>query len=107
MPARQEKVSDEKAKDKKIPIDVPEFMRIAIRKEGTMVNAYFAAPNTMEGAKLVASINAKFINTDEKFNVWRKLLQDGFNSAIKGALGLEAAEFVTVRAPEHERSGHG
>lgn len=93
--------------DEKVPIDIPEFIRIAIRKEGTMVNAYFAAPGNMEGAKLVASINPKFINTDEKFNRWRELLTDGLNAAMKGALGIECESWDMRAAPENERGGHG
>jgi hypothetical protein len=91
----------------KIEVDIPPFVRLAIRREGKMVNAYFAPPESMEAAKLVASINPHFINTDDKFKRWREFLQEGLRDAVKGALGLEITDFVIDAGPEHERSGHG
>lgn len=98
-----------KAAMKEGEAEIPQFVRLTIRREGNFVNAYLAPPPQMPqvDVKLVATIQHKFVNTDEEFKVWRELLQRGMARAIKGALGLEVSDFVIEKAPEHERSGHG
>ena len=77
--------------------------RIAYRHEGDWWVAYYALPNTMEGALELARIKMAFVATDrQRKDAFMKLIQDGIATIVP--------EFSVVEqraAPESERSGHG
>lgn len=80
-----------------------EIGRIAFRVEGDWWVAYYALPNTMEGALELARIQMAFVaDHPQRKDAFMKLIQQGISSI--------APEFLVTNqrpAPEHERSGHG
>jgi hypothetical protein len=78
--------------------------RIAIRHEGHMVNAYWAKPDTMEGALWLGSIPAAFASNEELFERFKGLMIDGAGSIIEDITGGEIENWAEKTAPEHERS---
>jgi hypothetical protein len=79
--------------------------RIAFRAEGEFVNAYFAPPETMDGAILVSSVRRRMLNEDpELWEDWRTLMRMAFERYHE-RLGLPVTEWKEIPAPEHERSG--
>lgn len=79
--------------------------RIAFRAEGAFVNAYFAPPETMDGAILVSSVRKTMLNEDpELWEDWRTLMRMAFERYHE-RLGLPVAEWKEIPAPEHERAG--
>lgn len=81
-------------------------MRLALRVEGDMWNAYAAQMGTMKGAFLIGSIAMGPIraNPDTKQR-FMDLMQDVFRDTLKSATGADVSDFEVSRAPEHERSG--
>jgi hypothetical protein len=81
--------------------------RLAMRVEGTWWVAYYAMPNTMEGAIDLGRIQMRFVEDKER--------KDTFMELMKGAVSDLLAERIGARptwpdgpqpAPESERSGH-
>jgi hypothetical protein len=80
-------------------------MRLAIREEGEFVNAYHAAPNTMEGAMLVGSIRAAILRQHRDiWQDWKNLMTRAYQVVIHDVTGIHA-EMNEQAAPEHEKSG--
>ncbi|CAH2606270.1 conserved protein of unknown function (plasmid) [Rhodovastum atsumiense] len=81
--------------------------RLALRVEGEFWNAYYARPNTMDGAILLGSIRMAIVTASQA----RKL---AFTEIMKGAVAAHIEEISGVRptwrdpmpGPESERSGH-
>lgn len=81
-------------------------MRIAIREEGTFLNAYIAQPGSLEKAILLASMRVAVARMDPSIlERWKVLLTEMFNATLKDTFGVEAEEFVEQSAPPGERSG--
>lgn len=82
-----------------------EPFRVAFRAEGEFVNAYFAAPDTMEDAILLASVRESALdNTPGAFKEYQALVQGIVATQVRN-LGLgEYAGYRTRPAPPHERS---
>lgn len=81
-------------------------IRLAIRSEGNMVNAYIADANTMDDAQLIGAISRRVCGLDPAvFDAWKALMTRVLNDAIKDVFGREA-EMIERPAPEHERAGH-
>lgn len=85
--------------------------RLAMRHEGQWWNAYYAMPDTMEGAIPLGSIAMAFVKGGER-QLERK---DRFLAFMRECVGDILEERVGARpewpdspqpAPEHERSGH-
>lgn len=86
--------------------DPAQFCRLAIRLEGTFVNAYFAQPGTMDKAFLIGSILHAIVSEDAAiFERWKELMFACLQSIIKNSTGLEASFGGEQVAPEHERAG--
>jgi hypothetical protein len=76
--------------------------RLAFRKEGEWVNAYWAMPDTMEGAIHLGSMKVGMLDKDPAlFEMYRELIRIGASKL----LDMPAADWITEAAPEHERSG--
>ena len=80
--------------------------RLAMRAEGLWWNAYYAPPNTMEGAQHLGSILLTAIRSNperklEFFNLMKGVVAD----QIQEQTGLAPDWQDPVTAPEHERSG--
>lgn len=88
--------------------DLLQFGRIAIRHEGRWVRAYLAKSDTMDGALLMGSILAVMCQEQPKtFEMFKALMEYVMSTVIKDVSGLDVAEFITQKAPEHEKAGHG
>lgn len=90
---------------------VQETGRLALRVEGRNWNAYYALPNTMDGALLLASININLVTEHPE-------VKRAFMETMKTALAAVLADVAGGKvgkvlnwderpAPESERSGHG
>lgn len=82
-------------------------IRLALRHEGKMWNAYVAQPGTMEGAKLIGSVIIEAVDGVEG-------VKDGFvdlmkvilRVAVQRAYGVEPKEWDVQAAAESERAGN-
>lgn len=78
--------------------------RIAIRREGHMVNAYFASMDTMERAVWLGSIPVIFADNKELFKRFKQLMIDGAGSVIQDITKGRIERWTEQPAPEHERT---
>lgn len=80
--------------------------RLAMRREGVMWNAYYALPDTMEGAALIGSIAITFVaNNPDRKQAFMDMMASIVADHIEALTGQRPAMIVTD-APEHERSGN-
>ena len=79
--------------------------RLAFRKAGKWVNCYLAQPDTMEGAKLMASVLKRVVDVPEVFEAYKIMMRLWATATCEDVLGAGPSEFITEPAPEHERSG--
>lgn len=81
--------------------------RLALRHEGDLWVAYWALPDTMEGAILIGSINFSAIaDNDEIRERFVDLMQYTLSMAITDITGGVSGWSEPTAAPEHERAGH-
>jgi hypothetical protein len=73
-------------------------MRLAVRVEGAFVSVYLAPPDTLVGASLVSTIDAKYMPNKEDFDTWL--------DCIRQLLSNKGLKFSGRQhdAPEHERT---
>ena len=82
--------------------------RLAFRREGGMLNTYYARVGTMEGALLVASIKMSLIEArPDIFDRYKAIMTDALGAAVEAVSGGAVKLWSEQRAPEHERSGRG
>lgn len=84
--------------------------RVAFRHEGDYWNAYYALPDTMDGALLIASIHMGAVSGGD--NEFRKIAFMELAKGIANDILRAAGHPITMdgqphAAPEHERAGHG
>ena len=81
--------------------------RLAMRVEGEFWNAYYALPNTMEGALLLGSIRMAFVEDFSAKQIFMALMRDAVSAIIKAQTGIDAAwpDPDGIPAPQHERAG--
>jgi hypothetical protein len=90
------------AETRKMPI------RLALREEGPMWNAYLARQGTLEGSRLIGSIAIGAVTKNPEIKErFQTLMTDVMKHAIQQTLGVTPDEFIVERGPESERSGHG
>lgn len=82
--------------------------RLALREEGSMWNAYYALPDTMEGAIFIGSIAMRFVRDHElRRNIFIGLMRDAVSDLMEELLGARPTwPEGPVTAPEHERGGN-
>ncbi|MEY2688425.1 MAG: hypothetical protein RL375_2623 [Pseudomonadota bacterium] len=81
--------------------------RLAIRMEGRSINAYYAKPDTMDGAVLIGSINSRLCSVDPAvFLGFRDTMTLAMVALAKDALGVTVTGFEVQDAPEGEKAGH-
>jgi hypothetical protein len=79
--------------------------RIALRVEGGMWNAYYAMPDTMEGAILIGSIKMGAVTHNPgRKQAFMEMMTDTVQELFEAEIG-KRAEFTVGPAPESERSG--
>lgn len=82
------------------------ILRLAMRQEGAMWNAYAAKPDTMKDAHFIGSIAIAFVQTDERRHRFLALMTDAFADLIEQITGERPLLNAPIAAPESERSGH-
>jgi hypothetical protein len=83
--------------------------RLAMRHEGDNWNAYYATPDTMEGAVYLGSIAMRFVvGYPQRKEAFMDLMRDGVSDLIEEETGERPIwPNGEQPAPEHERSGNG
>lgn len=81
--------------------------RLAMRHEGNFWNAYFALPDTMDGAVLIGSIViAGVAGNDNLKKAFMQLMWDVVADILEVRSGVRPTHGEVQGAPEHERAGH-
>jgi hypothetical protein len=80
--------------------------RLALRHEGNFWNAYYAMPDTMEGAILLGSIQLRFVMDEARKQLFMALMQEAVTDLIQDTLGQPPTWNSPVTAPPHEKAGH-
>jgi hypothetical protein len=81
--------------------------RLAMRVEGNFWNAYYALPNTMDGAILLGSIQMRFVIDETRKNLFMALMREAMSDLIAEVVGERPTWPDGPRtAPPHERAGH-
>jgi hypothetical protein len=79
--------------------------RMAFREEGEHWNAYYALPNTMEGAIWLGSIAMRFVERPARKEQFMSLMRECFGDVMEQVIGQRPTWPDGVQpAPEHERS---
>jgi len=81
--------------------------RLAMRHEGAFWNAYYALPGTMKGAVLLGSIALRFVNTEERRQIFMGLMIAAVSDLIEEKMGVRPDWDEPTPGPENERAGHG
>ena len=81
-------------------------IRLAIRHEGAVVNAYIAQAADMSGAQLIGSISAALLDMRPAlFDEFKALMTEGMTALVQRTGGTVLSMHEQA-APEHERAGH-
>lgn len=82
--------------------------RLAMRHEGESWNAYYAMPNTMEGAIPLGSIRMGAItNNSDRQRAFMDMMRDVVADIIEAETGQRPTwPDGPQSAPEHEKAGH-
>ena len=79
--------------------------RLALRVEGDNWNAYYALPDTMQGALYLGSIKMKFVNNPKHKNAFLDLMRECVADVLQETMGGARATWGDPqKAPEHERT---
>ncbi len=81
--------------------------RLAFRQEGKMWNAYYALPDTMEGASYIGSIAIVAVqkNTTRK-KEFIEMMRGIISEILEERVGQEPTWGSQETAPEHEKAGN-
>lgn len=81
--------------------------RLSLREEGTLWVAYYALPDTMDGAIFLASISMRFIaGNPERRTEFIDMMRECLSDLMFEKLGQRPTWPEGVQpAPEHERGG--
>lgn len=81
--------------------------RLAMRVEGDLWVAYFAPPETMDGALFLGSIQMALVQDQDAKQVFMALMRDAVGKILQDATGVlpHWPEPFGTPAPEHERGG--
>jgi hypothetical protein len=82
--------------------------RLALRHEGRNWNAYYAMPDTMEGAIPLGSIAMRFVEgKPDRMESFIGLMREAVSDLIEELTGILPTWPEGIQpAPEHERAGH-
>lgn len=78
--------------------------RLALRVEGDCWVAYYALPDSMEGAIEMARISMALVQNVKRKRAFMDLMRDGVAEFFENMTG-NRPDFEVRRAPEHERAG--
>ena len=86
--------------------DMEPVGRLAFRQEGGNWCAYYAPPDTMEGAIFLGSIKLGLVKLNKALKQsFMDLMQEVVSNAFQGALGTRPDWAGPQAAPEHGRAG--
>ena len=81
--------------------------RLALRHEGDFWNAYYAMPDTMEGAIFLGCVAIAAVQDQARKAAFMDLMRSAVGQFIEEQTGGNVTwPDSAQRAPEHERSGH-
>lgn len=84
----------------------PQIGRLALRQEGDNWNAYYALPDTMDGAIFLGAIRMGAVAlNDTRKQAFMDLMRDVVADIIEEETGIRPQWGGPERAPERERSG--
>ncbi len=84
-----------------------EIGRLAMRHEGNLWNAYYALPNTMDGALLIGSIAMAAVTENKRRkDAFMKMMSDFVADILQEKVGVRPDMSDVHAAPEHEKAGH-
>jgi len=79
--------------------------RLALRVEGAYWNAYYAKPDTMDGAILLGSIQFSIIAQNETHKqAFMNMMRAVVGDLLSGIAKAPVTWLDPVKAPEHERT---
>jgi hypothetical protein len=83
--------------------------RLAMREEGTLWVAYYAMPDTMEGALFLGSVRMNFVRGHpDRRTAFIALMREAVGDIIEEKMGIQPEWPEGEQpAPEHERGGKG
>lgn len=81
--------------------------RLALRHEGSMWNAYYALPDTMEGAILLGSLAMRFAENPAQKQAFMDLMRAAVSDLMFELFGQRPTWKEPQMAAESERAGHG
>lgn len=84
--------------------DLQQAGRLALRVEGENWNAYYAMPDTMDGALYLGSIRMALVQDKVRKQVFMDLMRSAVGSILGGIVGAEPSWKEPIAAPEHERT---
>lgn len=79
--------------------------RLAFRVEGDWWVAYYAMPDTMEGAVELARIAMRLVQDRARKEAFMAIMRDAIADFLQDVSGNRPDDFITRAAPEHERAG--
>lgn len=81
--------------------------RLAMREEGTLWNAYYAAPDSMKDAALLGSMLLKLTENPVRKRQFLEFMRECVADVIEAATGQRPTwPHGAQPAPDHERGGH-
>jgi hypothetical protein len=88
--------------------NLPQVGRLALRHEGENWNAYYALPDTMEGAIVLGSIRmGAVVDNPARKQAFMDMMRDIVADLIEEKVGVRPTWGGPQSAPQHERSGSG
>jgi hypothetical protein len=82
-----------------------EIGRLAFRVEGKWWIAYYALPNTMEGAIVLGSIAMSLVEDKERKLAFQAIMKSAVEDLFAARFGDVIDSWNEQQAPESERSG--
>jgi len=82
-----------------------EIGRLALRVEGDTWVAYYAHPDTMAGALILASVKLRFVQTPERREAFMAVARNAVGDLVEEATGQRPHWSGITPAPEREKSG--
>ena len=87
-----------------MPADTAQIGRLSFRHEGDLWCAYYALPDTMQGALLLGALHMRAASQPDHKRAFMALMREVVGDIIEQATGTRPAWNTPVAAPEHERS---
>ncbi len=79
--------------------------RLAMRQEGENWTAYYALPDSMDGALFLGSIRMSIVDDPDRKKLFMDLMREAVADIIEAKTGIRPVWGGEERAPGHERAG--